>query len=77
MVRVGQCEEFLSDVCKFIYCLRHAICPLCELGEMECEQALSTLFHVLFTMARLMVCGRGRGEADPARSLRSTHRRRV
>ena len=29
---------------------------------MECEQALSTLFHVLFTMARMMVCGGGRGE---------------
>ena len=38
------------------------ICPQGELGEAECEQALSTLFHVLFTMARMMVCGGGSGE---------------
>ena len=37
------------------------ICPQGELGEAECEQALSNLFHVLFTMARMMVCGGGRG----------------
>ena len=70
MVRLGQCEEFLSDVYKFIYCLRHAFGPLDELGEAECEQALSTLFHVLFTMARMMVCGGGEGkQGDPDKVL--------
>ena len=74
---VRQCEEFLSDVYKFISCLRSAICPLGDISEAECEQALSTLFHVLFTMARMYV-GEGRDRRGiPARSLRSTHRRRV
>ena len=54
-------EGVVAEVnCLFI--AYSIICPQGELGEAECEQALSTLFHVLFTMARMMVCGGGRGE---------------
>ena len=60
----------MSDVYKFISCLRSAICPLGDISEAECEQALSTLFHVLFTMARMMVCGGGEGsQGDPGKVL--------
>ena len=54
-----QVSAILADVYLFCLLVYSVICTQGELGEEECEQALHTLFHVLFTMARMMVCGSG------------------
>ena len=48
-------------MCTCLFIVYSSVCTQGELGEEECEQALHTLFHVLFTMARMMVCGVGEG----------------